>query len=198
MRISVLLVLLSLFLGGCSTGPKEVMLDSFEGEISAQTVDFGSAEGTSLKVLADKEVKACGQQSLKIDYNLKRGGYMWIARGKGLDIAGANKWEIQPDEINWHRYNAFSIQMYGADSGAVIAFDIKDSGGELWRFLLDDDFSGWKEIVCLFDEFFPRGDWQPETAQANGELDFPVVSFQFEPRLPGERAHNFDCIKLVK
>jgi hypothetical protein len=87
--------------------------------------------------------------------------------------------------------------MYGSNSSGVIAFDLKDKGGELWRFLIDDDFSGWKEVVCPLKEFFPRGDWQPETAERNEKLDFPVTSFQFEPRLPGKGAYYFDCVKLT-
>jgi hypothetical protein len=183
---------------GCSSAPRELVIDSFEGVLNSETVDFGAGEGSSLEVRADKELKVCGEQSIKLIYNLRPSSYMWMARGYNLDVKGAAQWEEEPENIAWKKYNAVSLQMYGRNSGAVIAFDIKDNGGELWRFLLDDDFDGWKEIVCPFKNFFPRGDWQPQTAERNEVLDFPITSFQFEPRLPGQRECNFDCIKAVK
>ena len=198
MRNLLVSILVLMFFLGCSSSPSEVLIDSFEGEISSKTVDFGSSENSTLNVKSDKELKRCGQQSLKLDYELKAGGYMWAARGRQLDTKDADKWIIKTSEINWSKYKAISLYMYGGDSGAVIAFDLKDNGGELWRFLLDDDFKGWKEIVCPLVEFFPRNDWQPDTADNDEELDFPILSFQFEPRVPGKRIHNFDCIKVVK
>ncbi len=193
-----LLFLAIIILFGCTQGPQEVLIDSFEGEINSKTVDFGSAEGSSLKVTADKNKKACGEQALKIEYDLKPSGYMWIARGYNLDVKGANKWLLKPQDIKWRKYEAISVQMYGTNKGGVVAFDIKDKGQEVWRFLLDDDFTGWKEIACSLKEFFPRKDWQPETAERNEVLDFPIMSFQFEPRLPGKGTYYFDCLKLVK
>lgn len=187
-----------LVLLACAPGPKEVLIDSFEGQISPETVDYGSSENSSLMVSVDKSRPVCGEQALKITYNLVPSGYMWIARGCGLDVKGAADWIVSPDEINWRSYKAISLQVYGNNSGGVIAFDIKDKGGELWRFIIDDDFSGWKEVICPLAEFFPRGDWQPQTAQRNEELDFPIMSYQFEPKLPGEGIYYFDCIKVIK
>jgi len=184
---------------GCSVAPVEdLMIDSFEGDINKQTVDYGVSEGTTLTVSADKQYKMCQEQSLKIEYDLKPSGYMWIARGYGLDVKSAGKWLIEPQQIVWKNYNAISLQMHGANSGGVIAFDIKDAGGEVWRFLIDDDFSGWKEIICRFSGFFVRRDWQPEAAQKNEIIDFPIMSFQFEPRLPGKGTYYFDCVELVR
>jgi hypothetical protein len=194
----LLLVVFSLFAANCARGPEEILLDDFEGPITPETVDFGAAQGSSLKVEAEQEIKVCGQQSLKLDYVLKPSGYMWVARGYGLDVEGASEWNLEPKAIPWRRYKTISLQMYGSNSGGVIAFDIKDSGGELWRFILDDDFTGWKEINCRFDLFFPRKDWQPDTAEKNETLDFPIMSFQFEPRLPGKGIYYFDCLKLKR
>lgn len=123
---------------------------------------------------------------------------MWIARGYDLDVEGAAAWLVSPQEIDWPKYNALKVSMYGGNSGGVVALDIKDSGGEMWRFLLDDDYQGWKEIVCPFEEFFPRKDWQPDDAKKNDIIDYPVKSFQFEPRLPGKGVFYFDCVKLGK
>jgi len=187
-----------IFSSSCTKAPSELLLDSFEGEINSETVDFGSSENSSLAVSSDRRIKVCGEQSLKLDYELNPSGYMWIARGYGLDIKGAAKWEVPPQDIKWSKYNAFSLSMYGRSSGGIIAFDIKDSGGELWRFFLDDDRSGWKEVICPLAEFFPRGDWQPENADRNEVLDFPIMSFQFEPRIMGRGVYYFDCIKLIR
>lgn len=190
--------LLVLLTGGCSFSPPQVLIDSFEGVLNSETVDFGAGNGAVLKISADKELKMCGQQSIKLDYYLKPSSYMWAARGYGLDVKGAALWDVNPRDIDWNKYNAVSVAMFGRNSGAVFAFDIKDNGGELWRFLLNDDFQGWKEIRCPFSEFFDRRDWQPETAQRNAVLDFPIMSFQMEPRMPGKGICNFDCVKLVK
>ena len=191
------LCLIVLFLVGCSQSPKEVLLDSFEGALNKGTVDFGSAQGSLVQVFADKDKKICGEQSIKIKYNLKPSGYMWVSRGYNLDVEGAARWLVNPIDIKWSKYNSVSVQMYGSNSNGVIALDLKDKGGEIWRFLIDDDFSGWKEIICPIVEFFPRSDWQPDTAEKNEILDFPIMSFQFEPRIFGEQEFYFDCFKLV-
>ncbi|MBU2101910.1 MAG: hypothetical protein KKF80_00790, partial [Candidatus Omnitrophica bacterium] len=68
----------------------------------------------------------------------------------------------------------------------------------LWRFLIDDDFSGWKEIMCPFSSFFARQDWQPDTAIKNDMIDFPVYSYQFEPKTPGKGNYRVDSLKLTK
>ena len=201
MRYSFFPLFISLFLifsFSCTKAPSELLLDSFEGLISSETVDFGSSGNSFLTVSSDKGIKVCGEQSLKLDYELNPSGYMWIARGYGLDIKGAAKWEVSTRDIKWSKYNAFSLFMYGRNSGGIIAFDIKDSGGELWLFFLDDDTSGWKEVVCPWAEFFPRGAWQPENADQNEILDFPIMSFQFEPRIMGRGVYYFDCIKLIR
>lgn len=199
MKRALLIVTFAIVMvSGCTVAPKEVLLDSFEGEINKQTVDYGTAKGSFLEVVAGTDQKICGEQSLKIIYELGTSGYMWIARGYNLDVQGAAQWLVKPADIKWKAYNAVSIQMYGNGNGAVVAFDLKDSGGEMWRFLLDDDVAGWKEVICPLEQFFPRGDWQPDTAEKNGQLDFPIMSFQFEPRLAGKGIYLFDCVKLIR
>ena len=201
MRYRFIPLFISLFLifsSSCTKAPPEFLIDSFEGEISSETVDFGSSNNSSLTVVSDKEIKACGEQSLRLDFELNPSGYMWAARGYSLKIDGAAKWEASPRDIKWSKYNAFSLYMHGRNSGGVIAFDLKDSGGELWRFFLDDDRAGWKEFICPFAGFFPRRDWQPENADRNEVLDFPIMSFQFEPRIMGKGVYYFDCVKLIK
>jgi hypothetical protein len=174
-------------------------LDDFEGAIVTGpdgTIDAGSGNGSSVSVSAAKDIRHSGAQSLKIDYDAVSGGYIWVARGYGLDVKGAAAWLAEPSKVNWSNYAAFTFYMYGSDSKARMAFDIKDANGEIFRFMVTDDFKGWKQIVCPFEQFFPRGDWQPQTAQVNGKLDFPIKSFQFEPIAVSKGTLYVDDVEL--
>ncbi|MCM8827149.1 MAG: hypothetical protein NC904_06490 [Candidatus Omnitrophica bacterium] len=193
-----LFLVLFIFFINCSSTNKELLLDSFEGEVNKESVDFGASSGSSVVVMPSPDLKVCGKQAMLLKYDLKPSGYMWVARGYNLDVKGADKWLVKPFSIDWSKYNAFSFFMYGSNSLGVVAFDIKDRGGEIWRFIVDDDFVGWKEIVCPFSQFFLRRDWQPDNALKNEILDYPIMSFQFEPRLPGKGSYYFDCVKLKK
>ncbi|MCX5703664.1 MAG: hypothetical protein NT066_04140, partial [Candidatus Omnitrophica bacterium] len=153
----------------CFAEEGSLLLDDFEGAISGGpegTVDFGAGNGSSVEVSAAREIKQSGDQSLKVAYDAVSGGYMWVARGSGLDAKNAN-WIVKPEDIKWAEYSNISFYMYGSGSGAQIAFDIKDSGNEIWRFMLEDNFKGFKQIVCPFKEFFARDDWQPDNADKN-------------------------------
>lgn len=177
---------------------RNLILDSFEGKISGATVDFGSGGGSQIEVLGSQDIKYHGKQAIRLKYKAISDGYMWLARGYNLDIKGAAQWLIKPQDINWPKYYALSFYMYGSNSGASVAFDIIDSGYEYFRFMVKDDFMGWKQIVCPFEQFFPRGDWQPEKAEKNARLDFPVNAFQFEPRTLGEGILYFDYMHLIR
>ncbi len=191
----------------CAQGQQQVpsaqqglLVDDFEGAITGGpdgTVDYGAGNGSAVTVTADTGIKNTGSQSIKVAYDSIQDGYMYIARGFGLD-ARNTAWLVDNKTIDWKVYNAFSFFMYGSGSKAQVAFDIKDSGNEIWRFMVTDDFSGWNEIVCAFTDFFPRGDWQPDSADKNAQLDFPVKSFQFEPRTIGTGTLYFDTVKLIK
>ena len=183
----------------CFAQEKGLLLDDFEKAItggSDGTVDFGAGGGSSIEVTAAQAIKQSGNQSLKLIFDAVPGGYMWVARGFNLDAKNA-AWLIKPEDIDWQRYNAFSFYMYGNDSKAQIAFDIKDSGNEIWRFMLEDNFKGYKQIVCPFTEFFARTDWQPDNADKNANLDFPIESFQFEPRPQSKGVVYFDTVELI-
>lgn len=179
----------------------ELLLDDFEGAISGGeqgTVDFGSGGGSSVEVSASKETKHHGEQALEVKFDAVDGGYMWVSRGYDLTVKGAGAWLIEPKDIDFTKYNAISFYMYGADTKAQVAVDLVDSGSEYWRYLIEDDFTGWKEFTVLFSDFFARGDWQPERADKNTVLDFPVKVFQFEPRPAAKGALYFDYVRLVK
>jgi hypothetical protein len=192
--------LVLLIMGSCLAEGGNLLLDDFEMAVSGGpegTVDFGSGNGSSVQVSAASEIKNSGNQALKVDYDAVSEGYIYVARGTGLDAKNAN-WEIKPLDIKWEEYSAISFYVYGAASKGSIAFDIKDNGGELWRFIVEDDFAGWKKVVVGFDKFVVRDDWQPQDADKNGLLDFPIKIFQFEP-LPGTKGTlYFDTVELVR
>lgn len=200
MRIICILFFV-LCLSFCCFAQQDILLiDDFENEISGGlqgTVDFGAGGGSDVKAEASEDIVHSGRQSLKITYDAVAGGYMWVARGFELD-ASNTAWLLTPDEIEWDKYNALAFYMYGSNSGADIAFDIKDNGGEMWRSYLSDDFSGWKKIILPFDEFFARDDWQPDSADTNSVLDFPIKSYQFEPRPQVKGALYVDDVELMK
>jgi len=201
-RILCFAVIALLFMSGaCSAGSGQALLiDDFENPVSAGpdgTVDFGSGGGSSLEVKAGLDIKYSGNQSLEAVYDAAAGGYMWIARGFELDSRNAG-WLVKPDRIKWKKYAAISFYMYGNGSNSSIAFDIKDKGNELWRFMVTDDFKGWKKVVCPFKYFFCRGDWQPGSADKNSKLDFPLKSFQFEPKAVSKGTLYFDCVELTR
>lgn len=200
MKKRVLICFIAVFAAGACAGAHQeaLLIDDFEAPVSGGpdgTVDFGAGGGSSVEVAASSDIKYSGNQSLKITYDAVSGGYMWVARGFDLDAKNA-AWLLKPEDIDWKEYNAISFYMYGGDSKAEIAFDIKDSGNEMWRFMLTDDFKGWKRIVCPFGEFYARGDWQPDNADKNAELNFPLRSFQFEPRPETKGAFYFDYVEL--
>jgi len=177
--------------------PKEnekLLIDDFEGKLNNKTIDFGSSQESKITVTSSQKLAACGNSSLKMSYNLKPQGYMYCAKGYGLD-APESKWDIKYDKINWESYNAINFFVY-ADNNGTIAFDIKDAGGEIWRHLLDLDFVGWQEIKCDFSDFVPREDWQPSTSDGNKILNYPIKSFQWEPKIVGEGTLYFDCVSL--
>ncbi|MBI4982510.1 MAG: hypothetical protein HZC15_05185 [Candidatus Omnitrophica bacterium] len=177
-----------------------LLIDDFEGAVSGGaegTVDFGAGNGSNVNVTASTDIKNSGNQAIKVDFTAAPGGYIFIARGKDLDAKNAN-WQIKPEDIKWEEYSAISFYMYGNDTKKDIAFDVKDGGGELWRYIIKDDFKGWKKIVCSFDKFYVRDDWQPDTADKNAKLDFSIASFQFEPLPDSSGTYYFDTVELVK
>jgi len=185
---------------GVSFAADNLLVDDFEVDVSngpAGTFDFAAGNGSSVEVTADNDTKNSGDQSIKVVYDAIKGGYMYIAKGSGLEAKNAD-WQIKPEDIKWVDYQAISFWMYGTDSKAQVAFDIKDNGNELWRFIVVDDFTGWKQIVCSFDKFVLRSDWQPQNADNNGNIDYPIKVFQFEPLPESKGTLYFDTVELVR
>ncbi|MCX5696879.1 MAG: hypothetical protein NTU54_02730 [Candidatus Omnitrophica bacterium] len=182
----------------CFAQDKGLLLDDFEGALSGGpdgTVDFGAGNGSSLEVTAAADIVHSGKQSLKANFDAVTGGYMYIAKGFGLD-AKNSAWLVKPQDIDWKKYNAISFYMFGADTKTKVAIDIKDNGNEMWRFMVTDDFKGWKKTVIPFKDFFVRGDWQPDNADKNAVLDLPIKSYQLEPLPPAKGTLYFDQVEL--
>ena len=176
-----------------------LLIDDFEGPVSGGfdgTFDYGAGSGSTLEVAAATDIKNTGAQSIRLTYNAVAGGYMWAARGFGLDAKNA-AWLVKDTDIDWTKYNAISFYMYGSGSKAKVAFDLKDAGQELWRTVVIDDFKGWKKIVCPFKDFQVRDDWQPDTADKNLTLNFPVRSFQFEMLPEAKGVLYLDTVELT-
>jgi len=201
MKVTLTLVFSLLAITGialCQT-KDALLLDDFEGLVLGGpdgTVDFGSGGGSTVEVSAETQIKQSGNQSLKAVYNAVTGGYMWVARGSGLDVKNAG-WLVSPESIDWPKFNAVSFYVFGSNSGARVAFDVKDKGLEVFRFLTTDDFTGWKQIVAPFSEFSARSDWQPDSAEKNGALDFPLKSYQFEILPEAKGTLFFDKVELA-
>ena len=186
--------------GACLAGIDSLVIDDFEGPVSGGpegTVDFGAGNGSSVQVSAEKGIKYAGVQSLKVDYDAVNGGYIYVAKGQGLDAKNAG-WLVSPEAIDWADYQSIGFDMFGTGSGAKLAFDVKDSGNELWRFEFEDNSQGWREVICPFKEFSCRSDWQPETADKNGAMNFPLKSYQFEPLPEAKGTLYFDEVRLTK
>jgi len=196
--VIIIVIILGVYMIFNMSNSNVLVIDDFEGEIAPRTVDFDVGGGSELRIRLSKDIKYSGRQALKLEYNAVPGGYMWIARGYDLDVAGAAKWLKKPTEINWPDYQAFAFYMYGQNSKNMLEVDIIDVDFEHFRFMVKDDFNGWKEIVCPFSEFIVREDWQPDKARENKKIDFPIKAFQFEPCSIAKGDFYLDYVHLIK
>jgi len=183
---------------------KNLLIDSFEGKIGVDTVDYGSSSDSSMTASSTKKYSQCGTHSMQLDYNLKKGGYVYCAKGSGVHLrrdsstwqTGQAGWRVHPDSIKWGDYRAFKISLRG--TRGRVAIDVKDSGGELLRKYVYLKKEGWNHFEIPFSKFSSRSDWQPETAVKNGMIDFPLNSFQIEPKSPGQGTLYVDCVTLLE
>ncbi|MDD5668767.1 MAG: carbohydrate binding domain-containing protein [Candidatus Omnitrophica bacterium] len=201
MRLLGLVVMAAVFLSSnCFAQEKKgLLIDNFEGAITGGpegTVDYGTGGDSKVEVSAGTDQVHSGKQSLKIVYTAAPGGYMWIARGFGLDSKNT-QWLVKTEDIDWKKYSGIALYMYGTNSGTTIAFDLKDANNEIWRSYITDDFTGWKQVILPFVEFFARNDWQPDNADKNSVMDFPIKSYQFEPKPEAQGTVYFDDIELI-
>lgn len=183
-----------------------LLIDGFEGQIvpagitsgtMAGNVDYGAGGGSSVEVYADEEEKIEGKQSLKAVFFAMPGGWIWIARGYNIDVKGAGSWLVNPKNIKWNQYNALSFWWKGSNSGKQLALDIIDAKKEYFRYLAKDDSDKWKQVIIPFKSFEVRTDWQPNDTVKNKVLDFPIMTFQFEPRPKNDGEWSFDKVELL-
>jgi hypothetical protein len=182
---------------GCALSPAgPLLIDDFEGKTNKETVDFGAGNDSFIDVRAAKDIVNTGEQSLMISYKVVPSGYMWTARGYGLDVKGAGQWLTQPEKIKWQKYEGFSFYIHSEKKGIILAFDVKDRDNEMWRKVFTLKDTGWHKIEIPFDKMFTRTDWQPGQAVLNEELDFPIKSYQLEVVSLGEGTLHIDTVEL--
>lgn len=161
---------------------EKLLIDDFEGPIytgPSGTVGTGTTEYAILEITADTDIKYSGEQSLKVTFNTGSGkGTAWIAKGFDLEESSGAGWPVNPKDIEWNKYSGFSFYIYGGNSGNKIKLHVTDNGSEIFEYVFTDDFIGWKDITCNFNDFY-AGPWQPENADKNNKIDFPVKSFTF-------------------
>lgn len=205
MIIGTLLLLVCVYYYFNALQKDELLIESFEGKIGVDTLDYGSSPGSTIAVSPSSKISKCGRQALEINYDLRPRGYVYCAKGYDLyhrtDITtwggGRAGWRVQPDGIAWGKYEAFSIYLRGIGIGKV-AVDLTDNGGEMWRYTVNVGSRGWKKYTISFDDLSSRMDWQPPSAVVNKYIDYPFKSFQIEPKEPGMGTLYVDCAKFVE
>ncbi len=169
-------------------GKNKLLIDDLEGEISSDNGCGNGAECTItfLSRQDHPDDVYTGLQAMQITYDKTYGGYLYCARGFGLKPAMEIPeekliWSIRPEKIDFQKYNAFGFYFKGDNTGNTIAVDLLDKDREIFRHEFSDDSSEWKEITVPFAQFKQRSDYQPDWNKSNKVLDFPVVTYQFEP-----------------
>ncbi|MGE5483061.1 MAG: carbohydrate binding domain-containing protein [Bacteroidota bacterium] len=161
-----------------------VIADEFtEAEMSLGTPYAGPA--SSIKITVVDDPTAHGQRALRIDSVTKD----W----NGVPISAAGD-----KEFDWSDYRALSMWVYGTNSGVGFFVELNDKGEEHFRSpLIVDDFIGWKQIVIPFEEFLSRDDWQPDTADMDLEITWPIRDFQPFTGASGEGYILIDLIEVI-
>jgi hypothetical protein len=169
-------------------GENKILIDDLEGDIAC---DNGAGNGAEIQVTFSKKDAApdevySGNQAMKISYDKTYGGYMFCARGFGLTPAVEMpqeklQWSTSPDKIDFSKYNSFGFYFKGENTGNTIAVDVFDKDREIFRYEFNDDSSDWKEMTIPFSSFKLRTDYQPDWNKSNKAIDFPIVTYQFEP-----------------
>jgi len=193
MKIAAMVLVAMMCVAGTSFAARNFLIDDLQGTFSGGpdgTVDYGAGNGSRVEIYADTNITELGSESLRIEYKAVSGGYIYVARGWDL-YAKRAVWLVRPQDIRWDDYKAISFYVYGSNSGVRIAFGIRDNQGQLWRFIFVDDFTGWKQIVCPFEEFRANGQ------QGDSDIDFPVKSYQIEPLPESEGVFYFDHVELI-
>jgi hypothetical protein len=166
----------------------KLLIDDIEGDVAA---DYGSGNGAECTVAFVKKGDSTadvysGEQAMKITYDKSFGGYLYCARGFGLTPAipvpqEKLVWSVKPESIDFKKYNAFGFFFKGQNTGNTVAVDLFDKDREIFRCEFADDTAEWKEMVIPLSHFKLRTDYQPDWNKSNKAIDFPIVTYQFEP-----------------
>jgi len=184
MKIILITITFVLIISVLHTQAQEnLLLDDFEESISTGptgTIGAGTNGNTTIEVTGDKVIKYSGKQSLKVTFDTSSGaGAAWVAKGLDLEETPNSGWRVNPQDINWNKYFALSFYVYGSNSQNTVKLHIVDGGQEILEYVFKDDFTGWKDIICNFNDFYTSPSWQSKHAKKNGKIDFPIKSFSF-------------------
>ncbi|MCK5707597.1 MAG: CIA30 family protein [Candidatus Aureabacteria bacterium] len=166
----------------------KLLIDDLEGNILTDS-GYGNRAELSVSFILKKDCSEdihTGNQAIKLTYDKTYGGYMYCARGFGLTPSVKIPqekliWTVKPDEIDFNKYNAFGFYIKGDNTGNTIAVDLFDKDKEVFRYMITDDSKSWKEIVIPFNKFISRNDYQSNSSKSNKKIDFPILTYQFEP-----------------
>ena len=74
--------------------------------------------------------------------------------------------------MDWSTWLGVTFWVYGADSGGVLLFEIQENRNpgsmvndvEVWSYSFQDNFTGWKTVLCPLEQISPQGDWERRPA----------------------------------
>jgi beta-glucanase (GH16 family) len=169
----------------------ELLVDDFETGLPLGQDAFGNAIGyvpwgdspenvilSATQLIADSALALpdsfeSANTVLTVTYDINAwGGFTHV-------FTDGTHWTTQ----DWREHNAFSLWLYGSNTGGIIQVEIHDNrnpgmtGDTAERFFyqLVDDYDGWQQFTIPFHLFARRTDWQPDGAP-NGGLGLDAVS----------------------
>lgn len=170
-----------LFAGNVRAGDSLVIADF---EDSKRPVITYAGPGSTMTAEYQTAIVHGGKQALKTKMDTSN----WA--GTLIELSGAT--------ADWTGYSKLKLWVYGSKSGRRFNIDLEEKGKEQCRYTITDDFEGWKEFVIKLSEFLPRTDWQPNDADKNGKLDFPLKTIQFFTSASFGSTLYFDDISIEK
>jgi hypothetical protein len=105
-----------------------------------------------------------GKQALKIDYETASWAGTVLSPGK--------------EKGNWTGMTTFKLWVKGGNSGNKFELQLQDAQDELFITRVQDNFTGWKQLVIPLSEFKHRNDYQNPTAKSNEAIDYPLRNIQ--------------------
>jgi hypothetical protein len=153
-----------------------MVLNDFEGEADALSTYKGPSSNVTVE-LSTAQAHS-GKQSVFVKTDCK-------------DWTGA-VYSLADGQNDWTGLSTLKMWVYGSNSGNKFNVILEDKSGEQHTTQLMDSFSGWKEISIALARFKARTDYQPGTADKNGNLDMPLKTVQFCVGIGGTYDLYFD------